>query len=131
MYTKYNKVHCQNSTHTRCLCDRASLVQWYQQPTRCDKICFIYSFKLALHVSGRQFRPSSGTLRLYIQSKCCWRWAKLSSEICRASIKETKQMLLHLFGCWYHLQHTLLLRIKVNTWNDDRLPKDCSITQWK
>jgi len=26
--------------------------QWYQQPTRCNKICFIDSFKLALRVAG-------------------------------------------------------------------------------
>jgi len=27
----------------------------YQEPTRCSKICFIDSFKLALHVSGDSF----------------------------------------------------------------------------
>jgi len=31
------------------------LVQWYQQPARCSKICFIDSFRLALHVSGDSF----------------------------------------------------------------------------
>ena len=38
-----------------CLCARASLVQWHQQPTRCSKICFIDSFKLAVRVSGDSF----------------------------------------------------------------------------
>jgi len=31
------------------------MYQWYQQTTRCNKICFIDSFKLALHVSGDSF----------------------------------------------------------------------------
>jgi len=41
------------------------LMQWYQQPTRSSKICFIDCFKLTC--SGRQCRPSSGALWLYIQ----------------------------------------------------------------
>ena len=41
--------------------------------------------------------------KLYKQSKCSWRWAKLSPETCRASLKESiKQILLHLVVCWYH-----------------------------
>jgi hypothetical protein len=130
------------------LCYRASLVQWHQQPTRCSKICFIDSFKLALHVSGDSFAhlqehfdciysftmyrlccllPTGDTdwmelssnqsvspvdsrqqsryivpKKLYIQSKCSWRWANLSPETCRASLKESiKQILLHLVDCWY------------------------------
>ena len=34
---------------------KAWLIQWCQQPTTCSKICFIDSFKLALHVSGDSF----------------------------------------------------------------------------
>jgi len=130
------------------LCDRAAPVQWHQQPTRCSNICFIDSFKLAVHVSSNNFahlqkhfdciysfleqctdcavcyRPVTHigwnhpmcvtgrqqtaesvhcSKKLYIQSKCSWRWAKLSPATCRASLKESiKQMLLHLVGCWYH-----------------------------
>ena len=90
--------------------------------------CFDDSFKLALNVSGNsfahlqehfvldgtEFHPICVTgrqqtaesvlcsIKLYIQSKCSWRWTKLSPETCRASLKEsTKQMLLHPFCCWY------------------------------
>ena len=112
------------------LCDHVSLVQ-YHQPTRCSKICFIDSFRLALHVLGDSFahlqehfvytafwnnvptllsvadwqQTGESVLfskKLYIQSKCSWRWAKLSPKTCRASLKESiKQILLHLVGWWY------------------------------
>ena len=43
--------------------------------------------------------------KLYIHSKCSWRWAKLSPETCRAVLKDSiKQSLLHLVGGWYHHQ---------------------------
>ena len=42
------------------LCDLASLVQLYQQPTRCSKFCFIDSFNLALHVSSDSFAHLQG-----------------------------------------------------------------------
>ena len=109
-------------------------IWWPQQQTRCSKMCFIDSLKLAVHVSGdsfahlqehfdcmysfleqctdsavccrpvtqvgwNQFYPTCVTGRqqtaekvhcsdkLYIQSKCSWRWAKLSPETCRASFR--------------------------------------------
>ena len=96
------------------LCDRASLVQWYQQPTRCSKICIKQNFfKFALHISGDSFANLQEhfdfiysflehcSKKLYIESKCSWIWAKLSPGICRASLKESiKQILLHLVGYW-------------------------------
>ena len=152
------------------LYDRASLVQWYQQPTRWGKICFIDSFKLVLHVSGNifahlqehfdciycfleqctnsavccrlvtqirwnwswfnQYHPICVTGRqqtagsvhcsknLYVQSKCSWRWAKLSPETCTAILKESiKQMLLHLVG-WYH--HSEIHK-QIYIWNKEEL----------
>ena len=55
-------------------------------------------------VTGRQqtAEPVHCFKQLYIQSKCAWRWAKLSPETCITRLKETiKQILLHLVGCWY------------------------------
>ena len=104
---------------------RASLAQ-YQQPKRWRKICFIDSFKLAVHVSGESFAHlqehfdciysfseqctdsavCSKVRTLFqkaVHTKCSWRWVKLSPETCTASLKESiKQILLHLLGCWYH-----------------------------
>jgi len=56
-------------------------------------------------VTGRQQTAESVhcSKKLFIQSKCSRRWAKLSLETCRASLKESiKQILLHLVGSWYH-----------------------------
>jgi len=96
------------------LCDGASLVQWYQQPTRCNKMCFIDYFKLALHrldgTSNLCHRSAAdirvGTLfrkAVYTVKLCSWRWTKMSPETCRASLKDSiKHFLLHLVVCWYH-----------------------------
>ena len=56
-------------------------------------------------VTGRQQTAQSVLCseKLYIQSKCSRRWAKLSRETCRESLKESViQILLHLVDCWYH-----------------------------
>jgi len=50
--------------------------------------------------SRRQSRYIVPKSCIYTQSA---KWAKLSPETCRASLKESiQQNLLHLVGCWYH-----------------------------
>jgi len=47
-------VSCYSKSHDAFI-KTCLILQWYQQPTRCSKICFIGSFDLALHVSDDSF----------------------------------------------------------------------------